>query len=200
MPVWKFVINKSGSFRGGTEEWANRYHYQRADPWDEAGANAALDELIAAEQTIHSGAVRFTRASAGPPDGATEVFREFSTIVAGEGVNMTPGNLHPEVTVMLEWPVDRRRVLRKFIHPLGGNPGGDRINAPLDAPMSAFCPAIRTLESAVGAGICAPNGDLATGDGGPDVFLRTRQFTAGRKRNLYVLGIKTPLPPGGEIR
>jgi hypothetical protein len=46
------VVYKSGSYRGGTRRWSNRYHFEGALPTDQTAFETWADLIVASEKTV----------------------------------------------------------------------------------------------------------------------------------------------------
>lgn len=126
MPQFAISITKRISFRGGTQEFANTYHYDGIGTEPNAGqADSLIDFVVTEEKKWHSTLVTFVLGrcwSSGGSIASNQMISEKA--LTGTGVNGTISGFDPERAVLIQWPagVDSRGrpvYLRKWYHTCG---------------------------------------------------------------------------------
>lgn len=123
MAIFGVSIEKSSSFRGANQIFANVYHYQDAGgaPSD-ADLESLLDQLVVIEKAFHANSVNFVRGrvwSAGGTQAANQM--RVDKALAGAGGLVNDVSYDRERAVLVRWRagVDSRGrpvYLRKFWH------------------------------------------------------------------------------------
>lgn len=124
-------IEKTISFRGAAQVFANVYHYDSGvgAPSD-ANLETLLDNMVAQEKTMHSSAVSFVRGrvwSSGGSPSANQM--RVDKNLSGAGTLSTLSGRDPERATLIRWRAGsdsrgRPVYLRKWYHDHSGNFGG----------------------------------------------------------------------------
>lgn len=119
-------ITKSTSFRNGVQEFSNVYYFENAaGPPDQAQADTLIDQLAAAEKTVHSSAVTFVRGRLWLQTGDKATTNMISQKnLSGTGARATAGSMDKERAFLLRIRAgnDSRGqpvYLRKWFHACG---------------------------------------------------------------------------------
>jgi hypothetical protein len=189
----KLAITKMVPWRSGMEETANVYTYDSVDTASSTAMNGLADAVVSAEKAIFGNGVNFTKAQLWSV-GVGINYMYLSKALTGAGTSGINDIMYAECAILVSWPLPRstvltraaRRDLRKYLHTcrLHGyqttgqesTARGKRAATTLNTYMDAVA------EPVSGIKLCAPNGDLPTGQGGIAGYLEHRQFPRGRKR------------------
>src|SRR5688572_12555705 len=145
MAIWGVSIEKTTSFRGVAQVFANVYHFNDAggSPSD-ADLTTLLDNLVAHEKTFHAGTVTFVRGrvwSAGGSEASNQMRVDKS--LSGVGALTDDANMDRERAVLVRWRAGsdsrgRPVYLRKWWHQLGGTIGGVAVTPGVRANTAGF--------------------------------------------------------------
>lgn len=182
MALWGVSIEKTTSYRGAAQVFANVYHYNDAGgaPSD-ANLETLLDNLVTIEKGMHSTAVTFVRGrvwSAGGSEAANQMRVDKS--LSGAGTLTHDSALNREMAVLIRWRagVDSRGrpvYLRKWYHALATTIGGVATSGTWAANTAQISQAARdaaetqadnVVSETVGGTVftlCGPTGRAITG-------------------------------------
>lgn len=145
MAIWGLSIEKTVSFRGVAQVFANVYHYEDAggSPSD-ADLESLLDGLVAHEKTFHANVITFVRGrvwSAGGTEAANQM--RVDKPLSGAGAAGSEANMDRERAILVRWRagVDSRGrpvYLRKWWHVLTVQIGGVPVTSGVLANTSQF--------------------------------------------------------------
>lgn len=117
-------VVKSMDWRGGTERFANVYHYQNPVAFDsESGYVDLVNQIVAAEKAVHAVNVSFVEArvwSAGGTPAENEQIGIFD--LAGAGTAAEQLSMDREAAYLVEWRTSRPSItgrpvtLKKYLH------------------------------------------------------------------------------------
>lgn len=176
----RVVTTKSVRWRGGQEEFSNGYTFQAdAGPWSQAQWQDLCDDLVSMERAIHANNVTFVRVQAGPQGQPAALVQDLT----GTGSFPTSASvLQPEVCLLAQWRIARRRWLMKYFH-IGKHPG--TIDGDVWVATTPYTTQLAKLtDGSMGPGvkICAPDGTLSESTCQLDPYMRVHQFPRGRRR------------------
>lgn len=182
MAIWGLSIEKTASFRGVAQVFANVYHYNDAggSPSD-ADLTTLLDNIVAHEKTFHASSVTFVRGrvwSAGGSEAANQMRVDKS--LSGTGALTNNGSFDRERAALVRWRAGsdsrgRPVYLRKWWHVMSTTLGGVAIGAGVieqtaqltQGQRDAFeTTADNVISETVGGTVftmCGPNGRAITG-------------------------------------
>lgn len=182
MAIFGLSIEKSTSFRGVNQVFANVYHYQDAggSPSD-ADLTTLLNNIVTHEKTWHANVVNFVRGrvwSAGGSEAANQMRVDIS--LSGTGADTVHLSMDKERATLVRWRAGsdsrgRPVYLRKWYHVCTDAVGGGAITAAmlqqtaqLTAPMRAgHVTEVDNVTSETVAGtvftLCGPTGRVITG-------------------------------------
>lgn len=198
----KLVTRKLVPWHGRDEEFSNVYYFGDGGGGLSPAADVAtalINEVIAAEKSISSGAIRFLGGAAyhiGVSDtpGDTDAIATVELAASGNQgtAASTLGSINPESAIDIKLLLTGRRYLRTLIH-TGATHGYDSLersatsSANLSAPLKAFAEKMLNGPWASGYQRIAPNGDRPTVIQ-YNPFMEHRQFHRYRRRNAGLLG------------
>lgn len=143
MAIWGVSIEKTVSFRGAAQVFANVYHYNDAggSPSD-ANLETLLDNLVSHEKNMHSSAVSWVRGrvwSAGGSEAANQM--RVDKPLSGTGLLAHDAALDRERAVLIRWRAGqdsrgRPVYLRKWYHACASTIGGVATTAGITANTS----------------------------------------------------------------
>lgn len=197
----KIVTRKLIGFMGRDEEFSNVYYFGDGGAGlspDEATARALIDEVIAAEKTVHSTTVRFLGGAAykvGVADGPGDTDAIATVELPATGHNGAATNsldMYKECAIDLKFLLGGRRYLRTMLHTgsLHGYAAGgssSTASSSLSAALTAFAGKMLNGPWAGGYQRIAPDGDRPTVVQ-YNPYLEHRQFHRYRRRNAGLLG------------
>jgi hypothetical protein len=194
-------ITKEVPFQGRSEEFSNVYLYETSAS-DEAGFQAIVDAIVAAEKLVHAPDVVWTKARVYTTfglNGVTDTGGTFHVATlsgAGSGTTVTSEAMYKECAVLVRWPLPRKgsilagfgrhRSLKKFLHTCGApslntaqQDGSGIISG---VPVTALVAYANSVENpTAGAQMVAPDGSVPNAEPNVAPYVEHRQFPRGRK-------------------
>jgi len=187
------VIIKEFQYRGNTEEFSNKYHFDGGDPADDAAWAAMWDALIAAEQPSQSQDVfhvAFLGYNAGNDHAvagnrvAPGIGTLNGTFAPATGEDAVPG----DVAAWMRWKTaDRTSLgkpiyLRKYMHGVFTDAtDADKLSPTQRALMLTFANDLADGTAFGGPKVCGPQGAVA-GEAAVSLYLTTRTLKRRGKR------------------
>jgi hypothetical protein len=166
--VFKLVVQKSFTYRGAAEEYANIYHFSGTQPADQAAWQSFADAVKELERPIFTSLVTHTT-WLGYNDGSetADYTGAHTGTLTGSGTFAGSAPAPGDVASWVRWSTGDRSsqgkpiFLRKYFHPAYiSTAGGDAVVSSWRTAAATYAAAMTAGGLAGTAKICRPNGHV----------------------------------------